>query len=85
MLPQRIILVRHAQSEGNIDNIAYTYIPDPQIPLTKVGLEQASEVRRWRCTWWLKRMRIHLICSAKIHNIDIHSTPVQTTRLIMLD
>lgn len=42
VLPQRIILVRHAQSEGNIDNVAYTYIPDPQIPLTAVGRAQAQ-------------------------------------------
>eukprot|EP00882_Tetradesmus_deserticola_P027938 GHRQ01031086.1.p1 GENE.GHRQ01031086.1~~GHRQ01031086.1.p1 ORF type:complete len:103 (+),score=33.77 GHRQ01031086.1:300-608(+) len=33
VLPDRIILVRHAQSEGNVDCGAYTYIPDPQVPL----------------------------------------------------
>lgn len=33
ILPRRIILVRHAESEGNIDNFAYTYVPDPQVPL----------------------------------------------------
>ena len=31
LLPKRIILVRHAQSEGNVDNSAYTYLPDPQV------------------------------------------------------
>ena len=41
MLPQRIILVRHAQSEGNVNNIAYTSKPDPQIPLTEYGFNQA--------------------------------------------
>ena len=33
ILPKRIILVRHAESEGNVDNFAYTYVPDPQVPL----------------------------------------------------
>ena len=33
MLPAKIILVRHAESEGNADNFAYTYVPDPQVPL----------------------------------------------------
>ena len=33
MLPDRIFLVRHAESEGNVDNVAYTYIPDSQVPL----------------------------------------------------
>eukprot|EP00892_Ulva_mutabilis_P011078 jgi/Ulvmu1/8342/UM042_0048.1 len=46
VLPERIILVRHAQSEGNIDNVAYTYIPDPQIPLTTTGKVQAEQAGR---------------------------------------
>lgn len=33
MLPKKIILVRHAESEGNVDNFAYTYVPDMQVPL----------------------------------------------------
>lgn len=33
VLPQRIILVRHAQSEGNVNQHTYTYLPDPQVPL----------------------------------------------------
>jgi broad specificity phosphatase PhoE len=39
--PQRIILVRHGQSEGNIDEGAYTIIPDSKIALTEVGWKQA--------------------------------------------
>ncbi|CAK9189476.1 unnamed protein product [Sphagnum troendelagicum] len=39
--PQRIILVRHGQSEGNIDESAYTCIPDSKIALTEVGWKQA--------------------------------------------
>lgn len=33
VLPDRIFLVRHAESEGNVDNYAYTTIPDSQVPL----------------------------------------------------
>eukprot|EP00850_Spirogloea_muscicola_P022148 SM000279S10394 [mRNA] locus=s279:51279:54338:- [translate_table: standard] len=33
--PRRIILVRHGQSEGNVDETAYTRIPDSKIALTK--------------------------------------------------
>jgi hypothetical protein len=33
VLPDRIILVRHAESEGNVNNEAYTYTPDSQVPL----------------------------------------------------
>ncbi|KAK9835626.1 hypothetical protein WJX74_004542 [Apatococcus lobatus] len=41
VLPRRIILVRHAESQGNVDNFAYSYTPDPQVPLTDRGHEQA--------------------------------------------
>ena len=43
ILPKRIILVRHAESEGNVNNQAYTYLPDPQVPLTQNGWKQALE------------------------------------------
>ncbi|KVH92173.1 phosphoglycerate mutase-like protein AT74 [Cynara cardunculus var. scolymus] len=41
-LPKRIILVRHGQSEGNIDGSAYTTTPDYKIPLTQQGISQAK-------------------------------------------
>ncbi len=41
--PKRIILVRHGQSEGNIDESAYTRIPDSKIALTEVGWKQAVQ------------------------------------------
>lgn len=40
-LPKRIILVRHGESEGNIDTEAYSTTPDHKIPLTPDGLAQA--------------------------------------------
>ncbi|GLC44437.1 hypothetical protein PLESTB_000469800 [Pleodorina starrii] len=46
ILPDRIVLVRHAESEGNVDNKAYTYIPDSQVPLTSRGHMQAREAGR---------------------------------------
>ncbi|ONK61515.1 uncharacterized protein A4U43_C08F30730 [Asparagus officinalis] len=43
-LPKRIILVRHGESQGNLDMSAYTTTPDYRIPLTPLGLEQARAV-----------------------------------------
>ncbi|GAB4814314.1 hypothetical protein N2152v2_001360 [Parachlorella kessleri] len=43
LLPRRIVVVRHAQSEGNVDNFQYTYVPDPKVPLTAKGWEQALD------------------------------------------
>ncbi|XP_050221565.1 phosphoglycerate mutase-like protein AT74 [Mercurialis annua] len=39
-LPKRIILVRHGESEGNLDTAAYTTTPDNKIQLTPLGLAQ---------------------------------------------
>ncbi|WOG87043.1 hypothetical protein DCAR_0206263 [Daucus carota subsp. sativus] len=41
--PRRIILVRHGQSEGNVDEGAYTRVADPNIALTEKGLKEAAE------------------------------------------
>ncbi|XP_062146356.1 phosphoglycerate mutase-like protein AT74H isoform X1 [Alnus glutinosa] len=41
--PRRIILVRHGQSEGNVDESAYTRTADPKIALTEKGLAEAEE------------------------------------------
>ncbi|CAN1232860.1 Phosphoglycerate mutase-like protein AT74 [Linum perenne] len=43
-VPKRIILVRHGESQGNLDTAAYTHIPDHKIPLTESGRAQAREV-----------------------------------------
>lgn len=40
-LPKRIILVRHGESLGNVDESAYATIPDWRIPLTDKGYEMA--------------------------------------------
>jgi hypothetical protein len=33
MLPRRIVLVRHAQSQGNVDESHYSTVPDPKVSL----------------------------------------------------
>lgn len=46
MLPKRIILMRHGESAGNIDQGAYSTTPDHKIPLTEEGRAQAREAGR---------------------------------------
>lgn len=43
-LPKRIILVRHCESEGNVDSARYCEEADWRIPLSALGREQAIEV-----------------------------------------
>ncbi|KAL6177292.1 hypothetical protein ACLB2K_048818 [Fragaria x ananassa] len=44
--PRRIILVRHGQSEGNVDEGVYTRVSDPKIGLTEKGVADAEECGR---------------------------------------
>lgn len=41
--PKRIVLVRHGESEGNVDEFRYTHVPDWKIGLSERGIEQAKE------------------------------------------
>lgn len=43
MRPERIILVRHGQSLGNVDRTVYERIPDYALPLTDIGMAQAYQ------------------------------------------
>jgi broad specificity phosphatase PhoE len=40
--PQRIVLVRHGESQGNVDDSIYETVPDHALTLTPKGVEQAS-------------------------------------------
>lgn len=43
---KRIILIRHAESEGNVDVSIYGRVPDNLIHLSELGVKQAQEVGR---------------------------------------
>ena len=46
MTPNRIILLRHGESEANVDPAVYARVPDWRIALTANGVEQAREAGR---------------------------------------
>ncbi len=46
MKPKRIILIRHGESEGNLDNSLYETIPDYALKLTQQGISQAKQAGR---------------------------------------
>lgn len=46
IMPNRVILVRHGQSEGNVNEAIYAEKPDSEISLTKLGWEQAKMAGR---------------------------------------
>lgn len=46
MMPKRIILVRHGESEANVDPTVYAHVPDWRIALTEQGVAQARAAGR---------------------------------------
>ena len=50
MIPKRIILVRHGESEANVDPGVYARVPDWRIQLTEKGIAQAKEAGERICS-----------------------------------
>ena len=46
MIPKRIILLRHGESEANVDHEVYAQVPDWKIALSATGVAQAREAGR---------------------------------------
>lgn len=46
MKPKRIILIRHGESEANVDKYLFGRVPDYTIELTEKGRQQALEAGR---------------------------------------
>ncbi|KAK3140762.1 hypothetical protein QOZ80_5AG0405470 [Eleusine coracana subsp. coracana] len=69
-LPKRIILVRHGESQGNLDMSAYTTTPDYRIPLTPLGADQARAAGR----------RIRDVVSANNWKVHFYVSPYARTR-----
>jgi broad specificity phosphatase PhoE len=44
--PKRIVMIRHGESEANVDKTIYERIPDHAVPLTARGYEQARQLGR---------------------------------------
>ena len=51
--PHRIILLRHGESQGNVDQNAYVTTADWRIPITDVGKRQAQGERAVHCMSYL--------------------------------
>jgi hypothetical protein len=65
--PHRIILVRHGESEGNLDESVYTRTPDAHISLTQLGKNQATEVG--------KKLKEEVINGTQHENICVYLSP----------
>mmetsp|Transcript_4849 Transcript_4849/g.6549 ORF Transcript_4849/g.6549 Transcript_4849/m.6549 type:complete len:270 (+) Transcript_4849:92-901(+) len=75
--PRRIILVRHEQSLGNVDESTYTRIPDWKVPLTDHGIQNGENVTA-------KRVKDIIGDSSPVYfYASPYERTMQTCRLIM--
>jgi hypothetical protein len=42
-MPDKVVMIRHGQSEGNVNEALYSKTPDNAMRLTKLGWEQARK------------------------------------------
>jgi broad specificity phosphatase PhoE len=43
IMPEKLVLIRHGQSMGNVNEVLYSTTPDNAMPLTRLGWEQARK------------------------------------------
>lgn len=71
IMPNRVIMVRHGQSIGNIDEKLYSTIPDNAMPLTKLGWEQARAAGKHLKNHVLKDAEtVHFVVSPYVRTVE---------------
>ena len=68
VLPRRIILVRHGESEGNVDESMYCRVPDPKISLTDTVRSPPRLLlfcRRGTLVRYVERVGSHMLDSTR--------------------
>jgi hypothetical protein len=79
-LPTLVILVRHGESEGNVDRTRWSKIPDNLIRLTPKGIQQAVEVgeRIERIFQWYEQSTPQGR-GIPMDRVHIHASPFERT------
>lgn len=71
IMPNKVVLVRHGQSEGNINELLYSTTPDNAIPLTKLGWDQARAAgKRLKYDVLPQNCKIHFIVSPYVRTVE---------------
>ena len=74
IMPNRLIMVRHGQSEGNVNESIYTEQPDNTIPLTNLGWDQAKmagqALRKQMLSKDEERSTVHFIVSPYVRTME---------------
>lgn len=71
IMPEKVILIRHGQSMGNINELLYSTTPDNAMPLTRLGWEQARAAGEILKQKILRRGEtVHFIVSPYVRTVE---------------
>lgn len=71
IMPHKVVLIRHGQSMGNIDERFYSTTPDNAMPLTQLGWAQAREAGKHLRERVLQHPdRVHFIVSPYVRTVE---------------
>ena len=69
IMPHRVLLLRHGQSMGNIDECLYSTTPDNAMPLTPLGWQQAQKAGQLLQSL-VVGPRVHFIVSPYVRTVE---------------
>lgn len=83
MVNINLICIRHGQSEANVNKNIYLTVPDHRIPLTELGMKQASTVGDHLSRLYTKaNVVIHSPWSRAKHTAQLISDKIKPERII---
>jgi|UPI000581AE8D broad specificity phosphatase PhoE len=71
IMPEKLVMVRHGQSMGNVNEALYSSTPDNAMPLTKLGWEQARKAGKLLKDEVLRSSTsVHFIVSPYVRTVE---------------
>lgn len=79
---KRIFLIRHAESEGNVNKAVHTYMADHAIPLSTEGFHQADEAGKFLVGWLEENVRTEKTAdyTLSVDSVRLWNSPYLRTR-----
>jgi len=71
IMPNKVVMIRHGQSMGNIDESLYSTTPDNAMPLTKLGWDQARKAgKHLKAKVLAENESVHFIVSPYARTVE---------------
>jgi hypothetical protein len=70
IMPRKLIMIRHGQSEGNVDEVLYSTKPDNNLRLTKLGWDSARMAGKALREEIGERETVHFVVSPYVRAVE---------------